>query len=43
VGGIIGLLSVENRITFDINRSAAGTASISFSSHLLKLARDIIN
>jgi hypothetical protein len=43
LGGMINLLTVDNRITFDLNRSAASKASISFSSHLLKLARDIIN
>jgi len=42
-GGIVNLLSVNNRITFDLNLSAAGKASISFSSHLLKLANDITN
>jgi hypothetical protein len=42
LGGIIGLLTIDNRIAFDLNLSAAGKASISFSSHLLKLARDII-
>jgi hypothetical protein len=42
LGGIISLLVVDNRIAFDLNRSAAGKASISFSTHLLKLARDII-
>jgi hypothetical protein len=43
LGGMINLLTVDNRITFDLNRVAANKASISFSSHLLKLARDIIN
>ena len=43
LGGIISLLTVDNRITFDLNRSAARSASISFSSHLLKLAHDITN
>lgn len=43
LGGMISLLIVDNRVTFDLNLSAAGNASISFSSHLLKLARDIIN
>jgi hypothetical protein len=42
LGGMIGLLTIDNRVTFDLNLSAAGKASISFSSHLLKLARDII-
>ncbi|NVN91190.1 MAG: YfiR family protein [Desulfuromonadales bacterium] len=43
LGGMISLLTVDNRVTFDLNRSAAGKASISFSSHLLKLAHDVIN
>jgi hypothetical protein len=43
LGGMINLLTVDNRITFDLNRVAASKASISFSTHLLKLARDIIN
>jgi hypothetical protein len=43
LGGMISLLIVDNRITFDVNRSAASKASISFSSNLLKLAHDIIN
>ena len=43
MGGIIGLVTVNNRITFDLNRSAAGRASVYFSSHLLKLAHDTIN
>jgi hypothetical protein len=43
LGGIVSLQNVDNRITFDVNLSSAKKASISFSSHLLKLARDIIN
>lgn len=43
LGGMVGLLTVDNRVTFVLNRSAAGKASISFSSQLLKLAHDIIN
>jgi hypothetical protein len=43
LGGIVSLLTVDNRVTFDLNLSSAGKASISFSSHLLKLAHDIIN
>ena len=43
LGGMISLLVVDNRIIFDLNLSTANKASISFSSHLLKLARDIIN
>lgn len=43
LGGMVSLLTVNNRVTFGLNRSAAGMASISFSSQLLKLAHDIIN
>jgi hypothetical protein len=43
MGGMVSLLNVDNRITFDLNRSAAAMASIYFSSHLLKFAHDIIN
>jgi hypothetical protein len=43
LGGMISLLTVDNRVTFDMNLAVAGKASISFSSHLLKLAHDIIN
>ena len=43
LGGMINLLIVDGRIVFDLNRSAANSASISFSTHLLKLARDVIN
>jgi hypothetical protein len=42
LGGMISLQTVENRVSFEINLSAAKKASISFSSQLLKLARDII-
>jgi hypothetical protein len=42
LGGMVSLVNVDNRITFDLNLSASNKASISFSSHLLKLARDII-
>jgi len=43
LGGMIGLLIVDNRLTFDINRAAAGKASVSFDSQLLNLAHDLIN
>ena len=43
LGGMISLLTIDNRITFDLNLAAASKASISFSTHLLKLAHDIIN
>jgi hypothetical protein len=43
LGGIISLQTVDSRVIFDLNLAAANKASISFSTHLLKLARDIIN
>lgn len=43
LGGIINLLTINNRVTFDLNLSAADKASISVSTHLLKLAREVIN
>jgi hypothetical protein len=43
LGGILNLLTINNRVTFDLNLAAADKASISFSTHLLKLARDVIN
>ncbi|HIJ89201.1 MAG TPA: YfiR family protein [Desulfuromonadales bacterium] len=41
-GGMVSLQTVNNKVTFDLNLSAANKASITFSTHLLKLARDII-
>ncbi len=41
-GGMIGLLTVDNHVAFELNLSAAAKASVSFSSHVLKLAHDII-
>jgi hypothetical protein len=43
LGGIFSLLTIDNRIVFDLNLSSADKASLAFSSHLLKLAHDIIN
>jgi hypothetical protein len=43
LGGMVSLITIDNRVTFDINRSTASKSSITFSSHLLKLAHDIIN
>ena len=40
-GGMVALTPVQNRIGFDLNLAAARSASISFSSHLLKLANDV--
>lgn len=41
LGGMIGLLTVNNRVVFDLNQSAAHRAAISFDTQLLKLANDI--
>jgi len=38
-GGMIGLLTVENKIRFEINLEAAERAHLQISSHLLRLAR----
>jgi len=43
LGGIFSLLTIDNRVVFDLNLVSAGKASLTFSSHLLKLAHDIIN
>ncbi|NVN90345.1 MAG: YfiR family protein [Desulfuromonadales bacterium] len=40
-GGMIGLVTVNNRITYELNQSAARRASISFDTQLLKLANDV--
>lgn len=40
---MVSLVSVNNRITFDLNMASARLAAISFSSQLMKLANDIIN
>lgn len=40
-GGMIGLVTVNNRITYELNQSAAHRASISFDTQLLKLANDV--
>lgn len=41
-GGMVALTPVNNRIGFDLNLAAARSASISFSSQLLKLANDVV-
>jgi len=41
MGGMIGLVTVNSRITFELNQTAARKASISFDTQLLKLARDV--
>jgi hypothetical protein len=43
LGGIVSLVSVNNRITYDLNLVAARSAGILFSTHILKLANDVIN
>ena len=43
LGGIIALVSVNNRITYDLNLVTARSAGITFNSQILKLANDVIN
>lgn len=43
LGGMVSLVSVNNRITYDLNLVAARSAGVSFSTQILKLANDIIN
>jgi hypothetical protein len=43
MGGMVSLVSVNNRITYDLNLVAARSAGISFSTQILKLANDVIN
>lgn len=43
LGGIVSLVTVGNRVAYDLNLAAARSAKISFSSQLLKLANDIRN
>lgn len=43
LGGMVSLVSVNNRITYDLNLVAARSAGISFSTQILKLANDVIN
>jgi hypothetical protein len=42
-GGMVSLLSINNKITYDLNLVSARSAGISFSSQILKLANDVIN
>jgi hypothetical protein len=42
-GGMVSLVSVNNRITYDLNLVSARSAAISFSSQILNLAHDVIN
>ncbi len=41
LGGMIGLVAVNGRITFELNQTAARRASVSFDTQLLKLANDV--
>jgi hypothetical protein len=41
-GGMIGLVSENNRVRFEVNLTAAGRAGLSFSSQLLKVATKVI-
>jgi len=43
LGGMVSLVMVGNRVTYDLNLAAARSAKISFSSQLLNLANDIRN
>ena len=42
-GGMVSLLSINNKITYDLNLVSARSAGISLSSQILKLANDVIN
>jgi hypothetical protein len=41
-GGVIGFVTVDERIRFDINQAAAERADLQISSQLLKLARSVV-
>jgi hypothetical protein len=41
-GGMIGFVTVDNKIHFDINQSVAGRHRLKISSQLLKLARTVL-
>jgi len=41
-GGVIGFVTVDERIRFDINQAAADRADLQISSQLLKLARSVV-
>lgn len=42
MGGMVSLETINNKIGYVINLTAGRSASVSFSSHLLKLAQDYI-
>ena len=42
-GGMVSLVLIDDRITFELNLVAARAAKVSFSSQLLRLANDITN
>lgn len=42
-GGMIGLLNQQNRVSFEINLSAARTAELNLSSQLLRIAERIVD
>lgn len=42
LGGMVSLVTINNKIGYDLNLTAARSASVSFSSQLLKLANDVI-
>jgi hypothetical protein len=43
LGGMVSLVMVGNKISYDLNLAAARSAKISFSSQLMNLANDIRN
>lgn len=42
LGGMVSLVTINNKIGYELNLTAARSASVSFSSQLLKLANDVI-
>jgi hypothetical protein len=42
-GGAIGVVSADQRLQFEVNRAALDQAQLKASSHLLKLARAVLN
>ena len=41
MGGMVGLVTVNHKITFELNQGAARGAGLSFGTQLLKLASDV--
>ncbi|MBI5468976.1 MAG: YfiR family protein [Deltaproteobacteria bacterium] len=42
-GGMIGFITIGNKIRFEINTDAAGLSNLRISSKLLRLATDVLN